>query len=61
MQKLAQEISSFTHEDGYTDFRDAAKNWAASCLGQYDGLQLQKGLAISAAMAEFLNELERDL
>lgn len=41
------------------EMRHAAKCWAAASLTTFDGELLRKSLAISAAMADFVNELER--
>ncbi len=38
--------------------RDAAVKWSAHSLGTFDGETLDKALAISAALANFCNELE---
>jgi hypothetical protein len=41
-----------------TALRKAAIQWAGHCLNDLDGAALEKGLAISAAISRFLNEIE---
>ena len=38
--------------------RKAAIQWAGHCLNDMDGAAIEKGLAISAAISRFLNEIE---
>lgn len=39
--------------------RDASKKWAEYCIEDLDDELIDKGLAISASIARFLNEYER--
>ncbi len=41
------------------ELRKGAINWAAYCLQELDGELMTKGLHVSQAIAEYLNERER--
>ncbi len=59
MQELAEAISEnspVVHPDA---FRKAAKEWASAAIETYSGELLEKAMAVSVAMANFLNELEQ--
>ncbi len=61
MQELSQEIREVTEEKTFdvpAHLRETAKKWANHCLDKFDGDLLKKGLAISAAIVNFLNERE---
>jgi hypothetical protein len=62
MQKAIQSYTDFETDERpehEAEFRRAAEQWAANSLRVFDGVLLQKALAISCAMAEFLNEMEK--
>jgi len=59
MQELAREIETVAEHGHEFTLRKAASKWAAHCIEELDGTLLSKGLAVSAALAEFMNEFER--
>lgn len=58
MEELKVSIEDF--KLGENNLREAAKKWAATAIQTYDDKLLRKALEISASIANFLNELERD-
>ena len=58
MKELAEKLH-FSSEEECSELREASKKWAGYCLESLDGELLDKGLRVSAAIAEFLNERER--
>ena len=60
MQELAKAIETVPEHGHEYTLRGAASKWAEHCIETYDGKMLRKGLSISAALAEFMNEFEGD-
>ena len=62
MQELTNAIETTIDNDISPELclREAAKKWAVYCVDTLDGDTLAKGLMISKAIAEYVNELERD-
>ena len=60
MNELKQVIEGHIDGDDAADgLRKGAINWAAFCLQELDGELMTKGLHVSQAIAEYLNERER--
>lgn len=60
MDELAAELREVVKgEVPPTSLRDSSVDWAAWCLSHLDDVLLRKGLEVSAAIADFLNEMER--
>jgi hypothetical protein len=66
MRDLANAIENASDPVGYTgdetaerELRRAASAWAEYALDTFDGELLGKALAISKALAEFCNEMEK--
>ena len=65
MQKLSETIrkesynKESTEEMRLTELDAAGEEWAKHCLKTHTGELLRKGLAISAAIADYTNELVR--
>ena len=61
MQELGKDIRKFIEEPilNAEDFlRNTAKKWACYCIQEHTGILLSRGLAISTAIANYLNERE---
>ena len=66
MQELARAMNKASCEviegdqmsGGSDDLRSAAKTWSVHCLDALSGELLRKGLEVSRAIAEFLNEMD---
>lgn len=58
MQELAKTIEDVPEHGHEYTLREAAKKWAAHCVNDYSGELLHRGLAVTAALAEFMNEYE---
>ena len=66
MQELSEDIRRVTEkeivlaEDIEKHLRETAKKWADYCLTTLDGNLLTKGLMVSKAIVDFLNEMEQE-
>ena len=60
MQELAETVLSEAKDfrDPRKSFQEACEKWAIFCLKNHRDELLKKGLAISAAMSEYVAEIE---
>lgn len=60
MKELTADIREAVAIGEPKHLREASVKWANWCLNNLDDVLLRKGLEISAAIADFLNEIERE-